>query len=269
MKQHFTSLNGVLTGLLVFVLLTAWKPQAIADASPAAPAQTNAAAAAECDGSRTVNVSGAAVVNVTPDRALIQLGVESNDTTPEGVQAQNFQDIQRVINAVRALGVEAKDIATDYYIVQPVYDSYESLYIKGYRIDNTVSITLKDVSLTDDVIIAAFNAGANQVWDVQFYTSELRKYRDQARELAMIAAGEKATALAGAAGAETGCVLTISENSYSYYWGSWWGTQSALWTQNTMVNASPQGDSSQMEDTPISVGQIVVRAEVSVSYGLK
>ena len=82
---------------------------------------------------------------------------------------------------------------------------------------------MRDVDKSSDAIAAAFQAGANQVVNVEFYTSELRKYRDQAREMAMKAASEKAGALSQAAGADTGCVLNISENSWSYFNGrNWW-----------------------------------------------
>lgn len=224
-----------------------------------------------CDSSRSIHVSGAAVVYVTPDRALLQLGVQSNGATPDAVRRDNAQEIQKVIRAVGALGVDAKDIATDYYIVYPVYEDYNSLVIKGYRIDNTVSITLRDVSLADDVIIATLKAGANEVQDVQFYSSELRKYRDQARALAMKAAGEKAHDLAEAAGAQAGCILSINENSWSHYYGSWrGGRETALWAQNVIQNAgSSQSEIAQMDDSPITLGQIVVRAEVDASYSLR
>ena len=254
-------LTVVLAVLAGFVL----RPQAAATA--VAPSQADEA----CSNARSVQVSGAAVINVTPDRALIQLGVQSNGTTPESTQSANFQEIQRVTAAVRALGVADKDIATDYYIVYPVYSDYSSLVIKGYRIDNTVSITLRDISLVDDAIIAALRAGANEVQDVQFYTSELRKYRDEARALAMKAAGEKAAALAGAAGAQAGCVLTVSENTWSQYYGSWrGGRETTMWAQNVIQNAAPaQGSTAQGDDSPISLGQIAVRAEVNASYSLQ
>jgi len=265
MKPTSNLFNLILIGVLVVLALGAWRPQAPAAALAPAPAEDS------CDSSRSIQVSGAAVVYVTPDRALLQLGVQSNGDTPDAVQSANFQEIQKVISTVRALGVEAKDIATDYYIVYPVYEDYNSMVIKGYRIDNTVSITVRDVSLVDDVILAALKAGANEVQDVQFYTSELRKYRDQARALAMNAAGEKAQALAGAAGAQAGCVLSVSEYTWYHYYGSWrGGREMALWAQNAIQNASPsQGESAQMEDSPISLGQIAVRAEVNASYSLK
>jgi uncharacterized protein YggE len=271
MKTTSNFVNLVLIGILALFAFSATRPQATAQASP-----TPSAASAEsgCDSARSLQVSGSATVNVTPDRALIQLGVQSTGATPDAVQNANFQQIQKVIAAARALGVDAKDIATDYFIVYPVYENYNSLAIKGYRIDNTVSITLRSVGLVDDLIIAALKVGANEVQDLQFYTSELRKYRDQTRALAMTAAGEKAQALAGAAGTQAGCVLSISENiasQYYGYYGSWrGGRDSAQWTQNVVQNAAPGASAAaQPDDAPISLGQIAIRAEVSARYGLK
>jgi len=223
-----------------------------------------------CDTSRTVNVSGTAILNVTPDRALVQLGVESNGNTPREVEALNAKAIQEVLQALKSLGVASKDIATDRYVVEPVYESYNSLYIKGYRISNLVAVTLRDVDKVSQVIIKALEAGSNQVVNVELYTSELRTYRDQAREMAMIAAKEKAQALADAAGEDTGCVISINENTWSYYNGWWSRANRDLWTQNVMQNVTPNNNSAiQDENGPVSLGQISIRAEVSATFELK
>lgn len=93
-----------------------------------------------------------------------------------------------------------------------------------------LAVDLKNVSKASDVIAEAFAAGANQVVNVEFYTIELRTHRDRARALAMEAADQKAKALAGAVGADTGCVLRISENSWSCYSGWWNRGNQALWS---------------------------------------
>lgn len=277
MKQTSTFVNAILAAVIVFLLLSANPHAANAQSASIPPTpQPTADAQPVCDSTRTVQVSGSALINVTPDRALIQLGVQSNGATPDAVQAANSAAIQKVIKSLKAQGVEAKDIATDFYVIQPIYEDYDSLYIKGYRINNIVAVTLRDVKKTSDVLAAALKAGANQVINVELYTSELRKYRDQARELAMKAAKEKAQALAKTAGAETDCVLNISENSWSYYNGWWWygGGNQNVWTQNTVQNAAPSGGANAggnpgSGDEPISLGTISVKAEVSATFGLR
>jgi uncharacterized protein YggE len=274
MKHIPTFVNTILAVVMILFLLTTGLPNLNAHAATQTPEpQATQEQENSCSNSRTVQVSGTAVVNVSPDRALIQLGVQSNGKTPKEVQARNAITISKVIKAVKALGVEAKDISTDHYVIEPLYEDYDSLPIKGYRIYNVVSITMREVDQTSSVIAAAFEDGANQVVNVEFYTSELRKYRDQARELAMKAASEKANALAQAAGADTDCVLTINENSWSYFhgWTRWYGgnTQN-VWTQNAVQNVEPSAAEIPSDgDDPVSMGQISVRAEVNATFGLK
>jgi hypothetical protein len=266
MKQFSTLLNGALAGILVFVILVIGLPTTQAKAI--VPQQSSDT---DCNTGRSVSVSGTAVVNVTPDRALIQLGVQSNGLTPAAVEAANTAATRQVINTLKELGIGAKDIATDWYVIDPIYNDYNSLTIEGYRINNIVAVTLRDVSQLSQVIAVSLESGANQVINVELYTSELRRYRDQARELAMQAANEKAQALANAAGASTGCVMSIHENSWSYYNGWWYGrNNNNLWTQNVMQNAAPSGNQGTgNDDGPVSLGQISVRAEVNATYSLK
>ena len=271
MKQK-SIFNTILAAMIVLLLFPASLPTVSAQAiTPSPTPQPTVITPPVCNSSRTVQVTGSALINVTPDRALIHLGVQSNGATPDAVQAANSVAIQKVIKALRAQGVEAKDIATDLYVIEPVYETYNSLYIKGYRINNVVAVTLRDVKKTSNILAATLKAGANQIINVEFYTSELRKYRDQARELAMKAAKEKAQALANAAGAEAGCVLNINENSWSYYNGWWWwyGHSQNTMTQNVVQNAAPSGGSGNAGDEPISLGQISVKAEVSATFGLR
>ena len=269
MKSISRYFNAILVAALALTILAFGWPNSRARA--AVPTATPQEAQPACDTGRSVQVSGTAVVNVVPDRVLIQLGVQSNGTTVAEVQNANSTAIRKVIQALHAQGIPDKDIATDWYVIDPLYDDYDSLYIKGYRINNLVGVTLREVGKTSSLIATALQAGANQVVNVEFYTSELRKYRDQARAMAMQSASEKAAALAGAAGAKAGCVVNISENSWSYYNGGWGGSNASLWTQNAVQNANPgaSGGASGGDDGPVSLGQISIQAQVGVTYSLK
>ncbi len=275
MKQIQTIVNTVLACALIFLLALTGLPSFNAHAIETTPTpQAAPPQPAACDLARTIQVTGTAVVNVAPDRALIKLGVQTNGRSAKDAQARNAATISKITFELKLLGVEAKDIATDWYTLQPVYEDYEDLRINGYRIYNVIEVTVRDVKKTNDLIAAAFQAGANQVNDVEFYTSDLRKYRDQAREMAMTAATEKANDLAQAAGAGVSCVISINENSQSHFngWGWWYGSNNNqnLWTQNSVQNVEPTGgETSTLDDGPINAGQISIRAEVSAVFGLK
>lgn len=269
MKQTSTTQNVLLVCVLILIVVNVGWPSRNVYAAPTAG--TSEESGLVCDTRRTIQVSGSAVVNVTPDRALIQLGVQSNDTTPQKVEAANSRTINRVIRALTSLGIEEKDIVTDWYVIEPVYHSYDSLKIKGYQISNVIAITLRDIGKVNDAITKALGAGANEVVNVEFYLSNLRQYRDQARELAMTAAKEKARDLAAAAGTETGCVTNINENTWSYYNGWWYGrSRSSLWAQNVVQNvpSAGSGEGALTESGPVSLGQISVQAQVSASFSL-
>ena len=190
MKNKSYILEIILAGLVIFFLFsTRASANQVQGATPTITSQPQATS---CDINRSIHVTGSALINVTPDRAFLQLGVQSNGVTVSAAQTANTVAIQRVIAAIKAMGVEAKDISTDLYVIEPIYQDYDSLYIKGYRIHNTVAVTVREVNKTSEIVAASLAAGANQVNNVEFYTSELRKYRDQARELAITAAKEKA-----------------------------------------------------------------------------
>ncbi len=272
MKQISIFMNIVLVCILTLMIMPASSARA-STPTPTPAAEITSAPA--CDTTRTVQVSGTAVINVVPDRALIQLGVQSNGKTPAEAEDINTAAMQKIIKALNSLKIESKDIATDWYYVTPVYKDYAPTSITGYQINNTIAVTVRDIKQVSKVVSSALKAGANQVINVELYTSELRKYRDQARELAVKAAQEKASLLANAAGAQTNCVISINENVSSYYNGWWYGgNNSALWTQNVSQNVAPSagnagGESALSETGPVSLGQISVRAEVTTIFGLK
>lgn len=272
MKQNNSVLNTViLICVLVITLFVLSNADTGGDVVTAVRAASSSGTDLVSDTGRSVQVSGTAVLNVTPDRVRIQLGVQSNALTPQMVEASNSKTITSVVRALKAQGVEEKDIVTDWYVIEPIYESYDSLYIKGYRINNVVAVTLRDIRKVNQVVIASLNAGANQVVNVEFYLNDLRSYRDQARVLAVKAAQEKANDLALAVGAETGSVMSIAENTWSYYNGSWYAQNRELWTQNTIQNIAPAGGQydSLNDGGPVNLGQISVRAEVSASFSLK
>ncbi len=262
MSPKLRTLLGLISGIAVTLAVTAFQPHV-----PAAPVF---AADSTCDTNRAISVSGSAVINVQPDQATIQLGVTSNDSSPNGVHTKNTAAIKRVIAAIKAQGVADKDISTDYYIIHPLYNNYDSMTITGYRINNVVAVKLKDVSKVSAVLASALESGANEVIDVRFETTQLRRYRDDARAAAMKAAQEKAQALTSAVGTQVGCVLNIDENTASSYYGGWWGWggRNQPQYQNVIQNA-PSGDSPSLDDGPISLGQIAVKAEVNVRFSLK
>ena len=91
------------------------------------PRVTACSSPGSCDSTRSVHANGAAVVYVMPDRALLQLGVQSNAVTPDLARSENQSQVQRLTAAVRALGVDAKDVRVVMVTTDPKRDTPEAL----------------------------------------------------------------------------------------------------------------------------------------------
>ena len=192
---------------------------------------------------RAVTVTGDADVKVEPDLVEVTVGVESIDTTVAAVKAKNETAVAQMLAAVTKAGVAGKDAQTEYVYLEPQYRNWEKRELIGYIARRTVRLTLRDVHKFEPVLSAVLESGGNVVMGVQFRTSELRKYRDQARALAIQAAREKADALAKELGQELDRPHRITEqqSSWSSLFGWWGGYGGGGQAQNVVQNASRGG----------------------------
>ena len=212
----------------------------------------------------SISVSGSAAIRVQPDRVVLMFGVEAFARTPREAQEADSRLSKQLITALRGLGIADKDIATADFTLQPEYDDWSSRQtIVGYWARNTIGVTLRDVTQLETVLVVALESGANAVDGIEFSVTNLRELRDQARAQAVQAAMEKATAMAGVANLRLGNVTSIQENAwYSGYYRS----SGRQWTnvQNVVQDLSDSGAVT-MDDGSIALGQIVVRADVSLT----
>ncbi len=219
----------------------------------------------------SISVNGDATVKVVPDEIILTLGVETRHKELVEAKSENDKRVRRVIALAKSYGVDPKHIQTDFINISPEYDyiDYDLDRIVGYRVGKTIVITLKDIDKFDGLYSDVLELGANYVHGIEFRTSELRKYRDQARALAIKAAEEKATALAAELGRSIGNPTQINEN-YSGWWssyGRWWGYRwGGMMSQNVVQNAGMEGYTTEGGVAP---GQIEVNASVSVTFELR
>lgn len=216
-----------------------------------------------------VTVTGNAEVKVVPDEVVLTLGVETWNQDLSVAKSENDQRVQKIIEVAKKLKIEEKNIQTDHISIEPRYkDQWEHREFVGFFVRKTVAITIKDTSKFEELLSSALGAGANYVHGIEFRTTELRKYRDQARSMAIKAAQEKATALAKELGKTIGRPHSIQEGNAG--WGSgynsWWSSRyGGQMSQNAVQNInSPSGD-----ESSVALGQISVNANVTVSFELQ
>jgi len=216
---------------------------------------------------RTIHTSGEAVIYVAPDEVELSVGVETYAAELEVSKAMNDADSQRLLTAVRGLdGIEEKHIQTAHLEIELRYRDRNrpAAGIEGYLARRTYRITLKKPKLFEKLVDTALSNGANRLMGFEFKTTELRKHRDEARKLAIRAAREKAVALAAELSCKVGAPRNIGEGSLSYYgWSGFYGRGSYM-SQN-VAQYGPAGDSG---GETLPLGQVGVRAQISVSFDL-
>jgi hypothetical protein len=122
----------------------------------------------------------------------IVFGVETLNKALTTAKEENDKRVQAVVQSIQALGVAPKDIQTDYIQVEPRYDDLSSgTVLRHYVVRKTIAVTLSDISKFERCLSGALQTGATHGIGVQFLTSDLRKYRDEASGRAIQAPREK------------------------------------------------------------------------------
>ena len=213
-----------------------------------------------------VSVSGDAEIKVVPNQVILALGVETRDRSLSTARARNDSAVRSVLAAIHSFQIDPTDVQTDFIHVTIHYNNSAESIVDHYVVEKSIAVTLKDVSKFEALLSAVLEAGANHVDHIEFMTTELRKYRDEARALATKAAIEKANDLAAAAGLKVvGKPTSIS--TYSYGGGSWYGRH-YLGGANIAQNVYQSGESGANEGT-IALGKISVTATVSMNFRME
>lgn len=188
---------------------------ALLAAAPAAPAL-----AQEADEPGLITINGTGEVVAAPDMAIVSSGVVTDGNTAREALTANTEAMAALIEVLRGAGIEARDIQTSGFSVQPNYvysnERDESGYqrppkIVGYRVSNNVSVRVRDLEILGTVLDRAVTVGANTISGISFAVAETGELMDDARKAAVADAIARAELLTGAAGVGLGKIRMISE----------------------------------------------------------
>lgn len=213
----------------------------------------------------TVTVTGTAEIFVVPNEVTFSAKVEkTGKTLPEAKQLHDTA-LARLISAARRFVTDEKDIKTDFLSVTEHYkrvktdpddDEYTNVF-DGYKVSRSVTIKLRDISKFERALADLVAADVSNIGRVVFGTSQLRKYKDEARANAMDAAKEKATALASRIGQTIGKAVSIEEKDVDGYRSP---------GANISSNSFSIADSDDDDEDLSAVGTISVKAQVDVEF---
>jgi uncharacterized protein YggE len=162
----------------------------------------------------SIRVTGVAVVTAKPDRALIDVGVLTQEKQSQNAAAQNAKQLDSIVTALhKLLGADA-DIKTINYALNPDYQ-YRPIggksSVSSYTALNVVRVTLDDLEKVGPVIDTATQAGANHVESVRYTVRDPQVLHSQAVREAALQARASADALAAALNLKITRIVTVEE----------------------------------------------------------
>lgn len=178
----------------------------------------------------TITVSDTGEVYAKPDLAITSFSVVTEAKTVAEALSENTTKMNAVINAIKNLGVEEKDLKTINFNISPHYDYtdrsavypyYEGTRVlAGYDVTQTLQVKIRDLTKVGDIIQAAVDNGSNDASDLQFTIDKEEELTKQAREQAINNTKTKAEELASELGVKLVRITSFSENNYApYYYG--------------------------------------------------
>jgi hypothetical protein len=199
-----------------------------------------------------ITVSGEASISVAPDLAQVEAGVTTEAKTAKAASEANNNLMGQLLLALKAAGIDGKDIQTSRLLLQPQSAPNRSINaITAYRANNQVTVRLHDVSKVSGTIDLLVGAGATDIGGINFMVSEASKLLDDAREKAVADARRKAEIYARAAGVSLGAPLSISEGGSS---------------PGPIFRAKMAAP---MAATPVAQGEETLSVTVSVTWAIK
>jgi len=161
------------------------------------------------------SVNGSGTVYAKADIANIQVGLRTGaKKTAAEATIDSTNKMNDIISELKKLGIEDKDIKTSNYNLNPVYNYTQDKgqELAGYEVNQNVTLKIRDLSKIGDVIAKTTEKGANQVGNVSFTIDDEFALKNQARELAIKKAKEKAELIANQSGLKLGELKGVYEN---------------------------------------------------------
>jgi uncharacterized protein YggE len=225
----------------------------------AAMALPVAASAAETPVQPRIVVTGEGEAAVAPDMALLTLSVMREAKTAREALDANNSAMAEVIEAIKLFGIADRDLQTAGLQIMPRYnytnkpDGTQEAELIAYQVTNTLSVRVRDLVKTGEVIDKAVSLGVNQGGNIVFTNDDPSATVTEARKKAVAEATAKARTLAEAAGVTLGRILEISDQ--------------ALGPQPLPIEA--KAFDRVAASVPIEAGENAYKVQVNMTFELK
>ena len=203
-----------------------------------------------------ISVTGEGKIKIVPDQAVVTVGFQNSGKDAKEVKTLNDEVVDKVIKFLKKSGVPATDYKTNNVSLYKSYDYEKKKY--NFQANQTLSITLKDLTKYDEIMMGLNDAGVNSIHGVEFKSSKMEEYERDARKKAILNAKQKAQDYVSVLGQKVGKALLITDNSQSYF-------PQPIYKGNMMAMATDGG----AQRETLAVGELEINTNVSVTFALE
>ncbi len=163
-------------------------------------------------GERIITIDAEGKVSVNPDIAVVTMGMTNEAKTIVEAQQKNTAVMNTLLQKLGALAIAKNDIQTTNYTIFPQYDySDNGQKLRGYRVDQNVTVKIRDLEKANAVLSLAGEVGANTVDGLRFTVDDRVVYVAEAREDALEKIREKARLIASNLGVSFVEIVSYNE----------------------------------------------------------
>ncbi len=204
-----------------------------------------------------VTTTGEAIVYAAPDEILLSFSITNEAPALKEAKTKNNEFAKKIIAYLKSAGIAPQHIQTQYMSVSPYRDYKNKNQILYYTASQSIDICIKDLTKYEQISDKLLELEVTSIGSPVFRNTEMRKYKDDARKKAIIAAREKAQLLAKELGQDIGKAHTIREVSGGYFGRGQSGYANMI--GNDAPSAGGEGQS-------FAPGQLEVKAIIEVSF---
>jgi uncharacterized protein YggE len=186
--------------------------------SLAAAGASGQGASAMPSGPAQVVTTGTGEARVTPDRAVISIGVQTRGVSAVQAAADNARRQRAILDTLRTLGATSDAVSTTDYNVFPEMNASSTQTppkVTGYSVSNTIRVEVRKLDDISRFIDAALARGANTMSSLQFYSSKADSAHRVALAMAVANARADAETIARAGGGTLGPLLLLESDQMS------------------------------------------------------
>jgi uncharacterized protein len=206
-------------------------------------------------------------VRAAPDVATVGVGVQSLAQTASAALKENSAQMDRVVKALLARKVLAKDMQTSGISLQVEYDYSQTNSqppkpprFNGYRVSNTIRVTTRDIAKLGELLDVMVTSGGTNVDGPYFAIEKTDALLRTARDKALAAAELQAKYYAAKTGHARARLVSLTEGqSFARPY-----SEMLMTAMNATESSAPVSTSA-----PIAPGQLATGVTLVIQYSLE